>query len=378
MTFAAALSEHPLAAHATGEVVGQILEALPDPPDLALLTVSGGHRDQFEQIAETVRRTLAPRSLLGATASGVLAGDREVEDQPAVALWGGSTGPTTPMRLDALRRGAGVELIGVPDLDPDRAGVLIVLAAPSFPIGAAVNELAVHHGHLTVVGGVAPADPRSGDSRLLLGDQIITDGAVAVLVEPAVPVTTVVSQGYRPIGSPLVVTRSSDHTIAELAGRPVLDRLDELLLALDDGDRDLVRRGLHLGRVVDEHRLSFGAGDFLVRPVVRVDREVRSIVVADPAPVGTTVQFQVRDAASADDELRTLLTGHRADGALIFTGHGRGVRLFGDPDHDAATVSAFVSGRASAGLFCAGEIGPVGTNTFVHRSTAVVVLLADH
>jgi small ligand-binding sensory domain FIST len=43
------------------------------------------------------------------------------------------------------------------------------------------------------------------------------------------------------------------------------------------------------------------------------------------------VQFQVRDAESADEDLRVLLAGAAASSALVFTCNGRGMRLFGEP-----------------------------------------------
>ena len=37
MPYAAAVSEHPLPTHATGEVIGQVLEAVGERPDFAVL-----------------------------------------------------------------------------------------------------------------------------------------------------------------------------------------------------------------------------------------------------------------------------------------------------------------------------------------------------
>ena len=54
MPFAAALSEHPRAAPATGEVVGRILEQLGPAPDLVVLAVSAAHIPQVADIAATV------------------------------------------------------------------------------------------------------------------------------------------------------------------------------------------------------------------------------------------------------------------------------------------------------------------------------------
>lgn len=90
MPFAAALSEHPVAAHAVGEVTGQVLEALGDePPDLAILFVTSHHLRSIGDAGEVVRRLLRPAALLGCTAVSVLANAREVEESPGVTLWAG-------------------------------------------------------------------------------------------------------------------------------------------------------------------------------------------------------------------------------------------------------------------------------------------------
>ena len=94
--------------------------------------------------------------------------------------------------------------------------------------------------------------------------------------------------------------------------------------------------------------------------------------------MGTTVQFHVRDAASADDDLRALLDGVSGSGALVFTCNGRGERLFGVEDHDATVVSEALDTTAVAGMFCAGELGPVGGRSFLHGFTASILVFADH
>ncbi len=76
-------------------------------------------------------------------------------------------------------------------------------------------------------------------------------------------------------------------------------------------------------------------GDFLVRNVLGADRRNGAIAIGDRVEVGTTVQFQVRDAESADDDLRALLRGVNGEAALMFTCNGRGRHLFAEPSHDA-------------------------------------------
>ncbi len=98
--------------------------------------------------------------------------------------------------------------------------------------------------------------------------------------------------------------------------------------------------------------------------------------MADEIEVGTTVQFQVQDADSADEDLRALLAGAAASSALVFACNGRGLHLFGEPDHDAAIVSETV-GPAVAGMFCAGEMGPIGTRSFLHGLSASIALFSE-
>jgi len=61
-------------------------------------------------------------------------------------------------------------------------------------------------------------------------------------------------------------------------------------------------------------------------------------------------------------------------GALLFTCNGRGTRLFGEPDHDAAAVSDMLGDVPLAGFFAQGEIGPVGGKNFLHGFTASAAL----
>src|SRR5438309_941230 len=78
---------------------------------------------------------------------------------------------------------------------------------------------------LPVVGGMASAARGPGGNRLALNGDIVSDGCVGAFIGPGARLTTVVSQGCRPIGEPLVVTRSERSILHELAGAPPLERL---------------------------------------------------------------------------------------------------------------------------------------------------------
>ena len=196
---------------------------------------------------------------------------------------------------------------------------------------------------------------------------------------PGIRIRALVSQGCRPIGNVYAVTRAEGNVIHELGGRPPLQRLQELVGTLSPEDRELVGRGLHVGRVIDEYKAELGRGDFLIRGVMGVDPQSGALAVGDRIEVGETIQFHVRDAATADEDLRTLLQreAEPAAGALLFTCNGRGSRLFSVPDHDASLVSEKLGGLPLAGFNCAGEIGPVGGKNFLHGFTASIALFVE-
>lgn len=379
MPFAAAMSEHPLTAHAVGEVTGAVLEQIGERPDFATVFVTPPHAGALEDIMRTVEEVLHPLVSLGCAAESVLGPHREVEQGAAVTLMAGHVGPLMPVALDAVPSdsGEGLTLRGWPAEIPFTPEALVLVGDPfSFPAESFLNWVDTNHPGLRVVGGMASAARGPGGNRLALGTRVRTGGAVGALLGPGAEITTLVSQGCRPFGDPLVVTRAEHNLLYELAGRPALEQVlaqtrdslsEEEVVLLETG-------GLHLGRVIDEHREHFGRGDFLVRNVVGADRSSGAIAVGDPVPVGTTVQFHLRDAATADEDLHALVAARRADAALVFTCNGRGTRLFGEPHHDVRVLSEHLGAVPMTGFFAAGELGPVGGRNFVHGFTASVAL----
>ena len=195
-------------------------------------------------------------------------------------------------------------------------------------------------------------------------------------------VRTIVSQGCRPFGDAHVVTRAEGNVVFELGGRPPLERLRAAVGSLGRADQELVANGIQLGRVIDEYKAEHGQGDFLIRTVVGVDPANGAMAVGDRVEVGETVRFHVRDAATADEELRSLLErsvetleGPPA-GALLFTCNGRGTRMFPTQDHDAGFAHQILRGALLAGFFCAGELNPVDGQNFLHGFTANLTIFA--
>jgi small ligand-binding sensory domain FIST len=283
-----------------------------------------------------------------------------------------------------LRGPDGVSVLGMPDVAPtDAVGVL--LADPwSFPIDGFVELSNEVLPGLPLVGGLASGatGPRFGigapDTWLCADGVSHSAGAVGVLIGGDVDVAAVVSQGCRPVGPTMVVTRAEGNELLELAGTMATDKLQDIVRGLLPDDRELAMTGLQIGIAMDEYADVHGRGDFLIRGVGGLHPERGSIVVGDVLDVGQTVRFQVRDADTAHDELDAVLAKFRADsgspaGALLFSCNGRGRSMFPDPHHDVQLVRSGLGVDAVAGFFAAGEIGPVGGRNHLHGFTASIL-----
>ncbi len=389
MPFAAALSTAPQTKGALDEVCTQT-QQFGGPPDLALVFFSPHHWDDADTIAATIKERLAPRCLLGSVGESIVGNDREVEDGPALSLWLGRW--SRPVELESFRltferTPDGPSLLGWPDSivagDPQRSVVLLLGDPFTFPVHDFLHQVNEDHRGLRVMGGMASGIRGAGQCRLVFNETVHEHGAVGVVLQGAALVRSIVSQGCRPIGRPMVVTSGHDNLITALGGRPPLEVLQEMWQTLDPRDQELFRQGLHLGLAMNEYQGEFHGGDFLVRNVLGAERETGSLAITDRVRVGQTVQFHVRDDATADDDLRSLLQRDRAAhagapaGALLFTCNGRGTRLFPRPNHDVGLVRAQAGAVPVAGFFAQGELGPVGGQNFIHGFTASVVLFEE-
>ena len=378
----AGLSRASDAAAAGREAARQAADAVGGGVDLAFLFLSAAHLDDAEAAVASVLRELQPRHLVGCVAEGVVGGGHEIEDGPGAAVWAASLPPgadVTVFHSVALPGENGAVVTGVPPLeDPD---LVVLLVDPySFPAASFLAKLNEEQPGLPLVGGLAGGAGRPGEGALIVEDRVVTDGAVGVAVSGA-PVVTVVSQGCAPIGRDAVITSAEDNVVYELAGRPALMRLQTEIAGLTPQQRALATRGVLAGLVIDENRAEYTRGDYLMRALLGGDDESGALAVGETVRVGQTLRFHVRDAATADDDLRAALQAalprRRAAGALLFTCNGRGTQLFDEPDHDAALVSEALGSESLAGFFAAGEIGPVGGRAFVHGYTATLAVFLD-
>jgi small ligand-binding sensory domain FIST len=389
MPFAAAVSTLPETEAALAEVLAGLTVS---QPDLVAAFFSPHHAGHANHIATTLWQKLTPRALLGTVGESIIGNDQEIESQPALSVWVGQWGNPSRIGVEAFhlyveRSSEGYSLLGWPDAlvaaDPKSSAVLLLGDPYTFPTDHFLEQVNTDHQGLRTIGGMASGMRGRGQCRFFLNGEVKDAGAVGVLLQGPLGLRSIVSQGCRPIGSPMIVTRAEENVIFELGGQSPLAQLQELWPTLSGRDRQLLQRGLHVGRVINEFLGEFQRGDFLIRNVMGLDRDSGAMQITDRIRVGQTVQFHLRDAATADEDLHAMLqmdlSAHdrRPTAALVFSCNGRGTNLFDQPHHDARAIRGEAGPIPLAGFFAAGELGPVGGQNFIHGFTASVALFEE-
>jgi small ligand-binding sensory domain FIST len=385
MKFASAVSTNANAAVAAGEVSNRVMAQLGGKPvDFVLVFASPHFISDAGAIRDVVRGKLKPGVLAGCHGEGVIGSDREIEQTPAVSIVAarlpGVQLTQTTLRAADLHKMLGDGEAFPPEVSlPEDASLFVMIADPfSTAIDELLGAFNTSHPGTPLIGGMASAARHPGGNALFTNDGIQEDGAVVVGFAGAVDVDIVVSQGCRPMGPVLEIDESQDNAILKLGGKPPLQQLEDIVGELGKEERDLLKNGLFIGRAIDPKKEILGRGDYLVRGVMGVDPRSGSITIGDFINAGDVVQFHLRDADTAKEDLEMMLTPYGLfeppGGALLFSCNGRGTRLYDHPNGDVSVVQRFFPGLGLAGFFCAGEIGPIAGKNFLHGHTASLVL----
>ncbi len=384
--FASATTTDRLAETAARALAAQTAEQMDGLSiDFALLFLTPHFASAAQAIVTSLRQAIHPRVLLGCAGEGVIGRDREIEQDPAMCLIAAHL-PDATLSPFFLQPRDVREIPPVPEglipSGPQRRETkfLILLGDPfSMPMDRTLEAFHVHYPGVPIIGGMASGARAPGETVLLLDDRVLSAGAVGTAFAGALDVDVIVSQGCRPIGRTFTVTEAQENLISSLDGETPMARVQEMIARLPESERALLRNGLFVGRAISPGKELLGRGDFLIRGVMGVDQKSGAIAVGEEIAAGETIQFHLRDAATAKEDLEMMLTPHAMfgppRGVFLFSCNGRGTRLYDHPDGDISTIQGFLGGVPAAGFFCAGEIGPVGGRNFLHGHTASLALI---
>jgi small ligand-binding sensory domain FIST len=389
------------------------------PADLVIGFVTPSFAQRVGMIADAVRSSLSPKHLLIVSAAGIMGNDTEIIEGPGISLLAMNLPGVElhPYTLDATwgpmdpadRASKISQTIGASDIMAasfffaDPFSVPLVNLVPA--LSASRIEYTDPQGELkrigTILGGMASGGTVPGGNTLFINGKLSNHGAMGITLSGDIQIDTIISQGCRPIGQPMVVTKARGNLILELGGKPAIEAVRESLQGIAEADRELLEDGLLIGRVINEHKARFGRGDFLIRNILGGDEESGSLAIADLVSAGQTVQPHLHDAQTAHEDLSLLLDAQRLydrpSAALVVSCTGRTQEFFGQPAHDARAIrhafelpvdgaklakagrelNAPDTGIPLAGFFAAGEIGPVGSEIFQHGHTVAAALFRE-
>ena len=350
--------------------------------DLVVVFASGAHLAEPEATLEGVHEALAPTALIGCGAGGVLGGGREVEGGTAVACGPRRSdgGEAEPFHADRSRSStARSRSSGFPDLD-GAAGAILLPDPYSFPTDAvlaraapraprACRSSAAWRARETPRrrGGAVPAATRSLDERR---------GRRAPRRRRAAAVRLAGRDAGRPRADR---HRRRGHVIHELAGRPALEQAARRRSSSSARRARDARR-----RPAARHRRSTAASPSTCTATSSCagcsapTRTQGTIAVGAPvsagpgrAPARARRRLgrprPARGARPAPRGARRQRAGGRA-GLHLQRARARHVRR-ARPRRRGARRRARRR-CPSAGFFAAGEIGPVGGESFLHGFTA--------
>ncbi|MBW4551036.1 MAG: FIST C-terminal domain-containing protein [Aphanocapsa sp. GSE-SYN-MK-11-07L] len=407
MKWASAISTQFSLEAAVNEVVQLAQRSLAAPADLGLVFISSTFASEYPRLLPLLQQQLAVPNLIGCGGGGIIGLDsagrpEEVEGEPALTLMLGHLPGVDIQTFD-------LEAEDLPDLDSspddwiDLIGVApadhpqFILLADSFSskIKDLLQGLDYAYPGSVKLGGLTSGSSFSG-CGLFCDGQLYREGTVGVALSGNITVETIVAQGCRPIGQPYRIAESDKNVLLKLEQQVVsnpaasysqnpelqtpLEALQELIQDLSEDDRLLAQDSLFVGIVRDEFKQSVEQGDFLIRNLIGVDPRIGAIAIGDRVRPGQRIQFHLRDADTSAEDLEMLLKRYRKSlppqtasptGALLFSCLGRGVGLYGEDNFDSELFNRYFHHVPLSGFFCHGEIGPVGSETFLHGYTSV-------
>jgi small ligand-binding sensory domain FIST len=368
------------------QMLKDLTEGLSGSFDLGILFVAPWKPYDVQEIYGEISTKVSMKHFLCCTCAGIVGSEREIEGRPAASLLLARL-PSVSVSPFYLNQ---VELEGLKDPEalynffeiyPNENPAFLVLPDPyAIDTNRFIKALNAAYKGSSVVGGLASAASGPQENILIMDGEVYQEGLMGIVLNGAVRVETVVSQGCRPFGGTFVVTKAKDNIIYELGGQQFYKVLEEVLKSGTEYDRHLAKEAIFVGIAISEQKQEFKRGDFLIRPIMALDPDNGAGAIGDYIQAGQTVQFHLRDAKTANEDLHELLKAQRdrteqpPQGALVFSCNGRGLGLFKEHNHDIRLIQQYLGPVPAAGFFCAGEIGPVGGTNFLHGFTNSMAL----
>lgn len=358
----------PYQSGAVRDAALRVRKTLGQTAQIAVAFISADYLPHLPEFVETLRVDGHISNVVGCTSGGRIIDMREVENGSGCSILALSCNAGEPVALHAT---------GNWPLPRPRPHAAILLANPfRFAADEWLQTWNKENPGAPAVGGLASGGDED-DMAVFLNDQLVD--AVCLPLSGRTTILPLVSQGCRPIGEPLTVTRAENNIVYALGGQPAYEVLETAFATLSDSEKSVAKGNLFAGLAGTEYLEEFKPGDFLIRTIIGADPGSGAVVIGGIPRTGQTLQYQLRDRDIAKADLQRVLATDALHGVhpfatLLFSCLGRGHGFFGSPNHDASSFFAAAGKAPLAGFFCNGEIAPVAGKNAVHGFTAAAAL----
>ena len=347
----------------------RIREEIGRTAQIAVAFVSSDYLPHLPEFVETLRVDGHISNVIGCTSGGRIVDRREAGKGSGCSILALCCDVGEPVGLNA-------QDLAFHFPGPRPHASILLANAFRFEADDWLRKWNVEYPGAAVVGGLASGGEET-DVAVFLNDRLAD--AVCLPLAGRTSILPLVSQGCRPIGEPLTVTRAEHNIVYALGGQPAYEVLETAFESLTDSEKSVAKGNLFAGLAGTEYLDDFKPGDFLIRNIIGADPGSGAVVIGGIPRTGQTLQYQLRDRDIAKADLKRVLAtgalhGVRPFATLLFSCLGRGEGFFGSPNHDASCFFTAAGGGPLAGFFCDGEIAPVAGRNAVHSYTAAAAL----
>lgn len=387
----AGLSNNSSTVAAAAEAAEKAVASLPEGrADFTVVFATAEHGDAIPDFLAAVGEVCKTPYVVGCSAAGVLVGDREIEDGPAIGV--------LAVRSDAIR--------GTPFLFQDKgdggltaglhAGQRLLNSRGSddlvlvWPDPHAVRPdrllqgLDAALGPVPVAGGAASSAPPAVATFQFSGSESGSRCVSGLRLGGRFQHHIALTQGCRPLGAPRKVTGAHENLLLEVEGVSAYEALRNAAPGRFADDPEAMVHALTIALLPEPGESVLRAGEYLVRNIIAIDPDTGVVAVAAEVEEGQSILFALREPAAAADDVARMAERVAAAAppggfkfGLYFNCLARGRSLYGRNGVDSAALARHLPGVPLLGFSCNAEIAPLRGANHLLTYTGVLVLCSE-
>jgi small ligand-binding sensory domain FIST len=376
---------------AAGEAAKRAVDTLPGRrADFAVAFATAEHAGGLPDLLDAVASICETPYVVGCSAAGILVGNHEVEDGPAIgvlAVQSDSLRGTPFLFQDTGDAGltAGVQ-VGQRLLNSRGTNDLVLVWPDPHAVrpDRLLQGLDATLGPVPVAGGAASSSLPSVATFQFSGTEAGTRCVSGLRLGGRFGHVLGLTQGCRPLGPPRRVTAAHENLLLEVEGVSAYEALRSAAPERFSDDPAAMVDALTVALLPEPGESVLRPGEYLVRNIIAVDPDTGVIAVAAAIEEGQSILFAIREPGAAEADVLSMAARVAACAppggfkfGLYFNCLARGRSLYGRLGVDSAALARHLPGVPLIGFSCNAEIAPLRGANHLLTYTGVLVLCSD-